>query len=185
MIPSIDTRLASMASAVSGVIAPALGTTNPFASEQAALLVGHLQVMRVQQGAAEEFEHLDYNRTRAFARELAEAAEGGPQVGAAVRETRTELDAPVPFSITEVRAAQDRLAAAIGATIAAAGVDGTEAFVASSQAIVLRQEREQSIRFRSYFAVMGYEDGSRAIPSMEQMMNEFRSRYGAPTPQAT
>jgi hypothetical protein len=180
MIPSIDTRLASMASAVSGVIAPALGTTNPFASEQAALLVGHLQVMRVQQGAAEEFEHLDYNRTRAFARELTDAAEGGAAVQAAATAVRSALDAPVPFTISQVRAAQDALAAAIGDAITAAGTDGTDAYVAASQAIVIRQERAQSIRFRSYFAVMGYEDGSRSIPPMEQMMDEFRAEYGAP-----
>jgi hypothetical protein len=180
MIPSIDTRLASMASAVAGVIAPALGTTNPFASEQAALLVGHLQVMRVQQGAAEEFEHLDYNRTRAFARELADAADGGAAVQAAATAVRSALDAPVPFTITQVRAAQDALAAAIGALVTAAGEDGTDAFLAASSAIVIRQERAQSIRFRSYFAVMGYEDGSRPIPPMEQMMDEFRAEYGAP-----
>jgi hypothetical protein len=180
MIPSIDTRLASMASAVSGVIGPALGTTNPFASEQATLLVGHLQVMRVQQGAAEEFEHLDYNRTRAFARELADAAEGGAAVQAAATAVRLTLDAPVPFTITQVRAAQDVIAAAIGGLVTAAGEDGTDAYVATSSAIVTRQERAQSIRFRSYFAVMGYEDGSRPIPPMEQMMDEFRAEYGAP-----
>ena len=182
MIPSIDTRLASMASAVSGVIAPALGDSNPFASEQAALLVGHLQVLRVQQGASEEFEHLDYNRTRAFARELADAADGGPQVQAAAQAIRDALNAPVPFTITQIRAAQDVLAAAIGDAITAAGTDGTADYIAASQRIVIAQERAQSIRYRSYFAVMGYEDGSRPIPPLEEMMAEFRSAYGATVP---
>jgi hypothetical protein len=179
MIPSIDTRLASMASAVSGVIAPALGTTNSFASEQAALLVGHLQVMRVQQSAAEEFEQLDYNRTRAFARELAEAADGGAEVRAAAAAVTALLDAPVPFTISQVRAAQDSLAAAISALVKSGGADGTPDYVQASTRIVIAYERPQSIRFRSYFAVMGYEDGSRPIPPMDEMMDEFRGAYGA------
>ena len=30
----------------------------------------------------------------------------------------------------------------------------------------------------TYFAVMGYEDGSRPIPPVGQMMDDFRAEYG-------
>lgn len=179
MIPSVDTRLATMASSVTGVIAPALAGANPFAEEQAALLVGHLQVLRGQQPVLDEFEQLEHNRTRAFARDLLEVVDGGEHVDAAASALRAALEAPVPFTMVAVRAAQDELTAAITTLVEADGADGTEASVAASTAVVLRYEHPHSLRLRSYFAAMGYEGaGSTDVPALDDMMTEFRASYG-------
>lgn len=180
MIPSVDTRLASMASSVNGVIAPALAGTDPFAEEQAALLVGHLQVLRGQQPITDEFEQLEHNRTRALARELLAAVDGGDRVRAAATALREVLEGPVPFTTTALRAAQDALAAAITTLVEADGVDGSEASVAASTAIVLAYERPHSLRLRSYFAAMGYESGSVTVPAPDEMMDEFRRTHARP-----
>ena len=178
MIPSVDTRLASMASSLTGVIAPALTGTDPFAEEQAALLVGHLRVLRGHQAVVDEFEQLEYNRTRAFARDLLGAVDGGDQVRAAAATLRGRLEGPVPYTMTALRREQDELAAAITRLIEADGIDGTETSVAASTAVVLAYEQPHSLRLRSYFSAMGYESGSTAVPALDDMMNEFRSRYG-------
>jgi hypothetical protein len=184
MIPSIDTRLASMLSTLAGVIAPALGSDQPFASEQAGLLMAHLGLLRAQEPMTEEFEQLDYNRSRAFARELvasvddARAEKNGAATRTAASELRKLLEGPVPFSQTSLRAAQDSFATRICALLEAVGTDGSPATNHATEEITLRYELAQSIRYRSYFSMMGYENGSREIPAPEAMMAEFRKAYG-------
>ncbi len=111
MIPSIDTRLASMISTLSGVIAPALGSSNPFAAEQAGLLMAHLGLLRAQEPFTAEFEQLDYNRNRAFAQDLLAAVtdDSGKDTKAAAAALRQLLDAPVPFSLSALRARAGRV----------------------------------------------------------------------------
>lgn len=179
MIPSIDTRLASMLSTLNGVIRPALGAGQPFAAEQAHLLMAHIGLLRAQEPMAEEFEQLDYNRTRAFVQDLLDGAAGGSETTAAAAALKKLLAAPVPFSMTAIRAAQDTFAAGIGALIEAIGKDGTEAAMTASARSTIEHERVQSLRYRSYFSMMGYEDGSRDIAKPEAMMAEFRAAHGA------
>ena len=180
MIPSVDTRLATMVSSMTGVIAPRLAGTDPFAEEQAALLVGHLQVLRGQQPIVDEFEQLEHNRTRALARELLDAVAGveGPETAAAVEALRGLLEGPVPFTMAAVRDAQDRLTAAISELVRADGVDGTEETVAATTRIVLAYEQPHSLRLRSYFSAMGYESGESVVPPLEAMMEDFRALFG-------
>lgn len=173
MIPSIDTRLSSMISAMTQVVGPAVAG-NPFAAEQAALVTAHLQVMRAEEPRAQEFERLDYNRLRSYAARLAAVAEGGTAVDDASRRIRDTLSRDVPFTILEVRAAHDDLAGAVGALIEAAGSDGTAQFVDESQTIVLAEERANAVRHRSYFKLMGYETGVVEIPDPDAMLTDFR-----------
>lgn len=178
MIPSTDTRLFSMIGAMTGVVIPALDASNGFAKEQAALVVGHLQVLRSQQPVADEFEQLDYNRSRSLARDLLGQAEGGTEVTAAAERLRAVLEGPTPFTMDQLRRAQDELASTIAELITAGGVDGTAAFVGASTRTVLDQERRHAVRLRSFFSMMGYEDGSSSISTLDEMMNEFRAAYG-------
>ena len=177
MIPSVDVRLATMASSVTGVISPALAGRNPFAEEQAALLVGHLHVLRGQEAIVDEFEQLEHNRTRALARDLLDAVGDGGQVGSAAAALRALLEGPVPFTMSALRAAQDELTAAITELVRADGVDGTAASNAATTGIVLSYERPHSLRLRSYFAAMGYESGETAVPALDDMMDEFRRTH--------
>ena len=174
MIPSVDTRLASISSAITGAILPALADSNPFATEQAQLAAGHLMVLRAQQPYAEEFERLDYNALRAFAREMAQAAEGGSQTEAASAAIGEQLAGPVPFSLDEIRAAHDALAAAICVLVAEVGRDGSDAALERTQAIGIAHERDNAARYRSWFASMGYEDGRFPIQELPELMADFR-----------
>lgn len=179
MIPSVDTRLASISSAVTGAILPALGDTNPFATEQAQLAAGHLMVLRAQEPFAEEFERLDYNRLRACARELADAGDGGESTDRAVAAVREHLEGPIPYSLAEIRTAHDRLAAAVCVLLATIGRDGSEAALERTDAIAIRCERDNAARYRSWFGLMGYEDGSFPTQELPDLMSEFRAAYGS------
>lgn len=81
MIVSVDTRLASMISALGGAVLPAVGD-NAFVTEQAQLVVGHLQVLRAQGEYSEEYEVLEHRYLRRLATDVAEHAEGGPRTTA-------------------------------------------------------------------------------------------------------
>ena len=177
MIPSSDTRLASMIDAMTGVIMPALESSNAFAQEQAALVLGHLQVLRAQQPMADEFERLDYTRSRALADELLAHAAGGAAVTEAAGALRRIFVEPSPASLDQLRRAQDRIAAGIADLITAGGVDGTGEFVNASTAAVIENERAHALRMRSFFSIMGYEDGSTPVPAPADMMIEFRATY--------
>lgn len=179
MIPSTDTRLVSMIDAMTGVIIPALDSGNAFAREQAALVVGHLQALRAQQPVADEFERLDHNRSRALADELLAHADGGAEVARAAKQLRGRLEGPAPFTMEQLRRAQDVLTSSICDLITAGGVDGTEEFVAASTRTVLDHERRHALRLRSFFSMMGYEDGSVPVPTLDEMMAEFRAAHGA------
>ena len=179
MIPSVDTRLASISSAITGAILPALGDTNPFATEQAQLAAGHLMVLRAQEPYAEEFERLDYNALRAFAHKMAQAADGGERTEAASAAIGEHLAGPVPFSLTEIRAAHDALATAVCVLIAEVGRDGSEGALDRTQAIAIGHERESAARYRSWFGLMGYEDGRFPIQEVDALMLDFRNAQGA------
>ena len=181
MIPSVDTRLASVSSALTGAILPALADSNPFATEQGQLAAGHLMVLRAQEPYAEEFERLDLNRLRACARELAQASDGAEETAAAVRGVRERLEGPVPYSVAEIRTAHDALAATVCELIAAVGRDGSQTALEQTQAIGTRYERESAARYRSWFALMGYEDGTFPIQQLPELMSDFREAHGAAT----
>lgn len=176
MIVSEEVRLTSMISALTGTIVPALGD-NSFAAEQAALVVGHLQVLRAHLDYSDEYEALEYAQALQLGHALVALSEGGAKtVGAAAR-LQSELDTPVPSNIREIREADRRVSTAVADLIEAQGQDGSSACIQQSTRTVLRHEHTQSIRDRSYFAPFGYEDGARPIPSMDAMMDDFRSHY--------
>jgi hypothetical protein len=185
MIPSTETRLASMASAMTGAVLPALGKAHPFATEQAQLVAGHLAVLKAQEPYADEFERLDYNRLRVFAVELLAASSGGPRTDQASAALRDLLAGPVPYTITEIRAAHDKMSAAIGGLIAQVGIDGTEESLRASDEVGLRHERENALRYRAYFAAMGYEDGTVPMPDLPTLMADFRDALASVGPAVT
>ena len=176
MIVSVDIRIASMLSALSGTIIPALENTG-FVAEQAQLLAGHLQALRTQAEFSDEYETLEHRYIRQLAQGLIEAAEGGPQTTKAVTRLRALLGKDEPVGIAAVREEHRALCAAVADYVAAEGEDGTDESVARTTRIVLRAEHEQSLRDRSFFSSFGYEDGSVDIQPIDQMMAEFRSKF--------
>jgi hypothetical protein len=176
MIVSVDTRLASMISAMTGAVLPAVAG-DAFAGEQAQLLAGHLQVLRAQAPFSDEFERLEHRHTRGLARDLTDAAEGGPRTVRSVEGLRALLDRGMPAEIADVRAAQHELTAGLEEFVAAEGDDGTEASVARSTRLITRAEYQQSLRDRSFFGPFGYEDSPDSVAPIPDMMAQFRSEF--------
>jgi hypothetical protein len=176
VIVSVDTRLASMLSAMTGAILPVVGD-NAFVTEQAQLVAGHLQVLRAQGEHSEEFELLEHRYMRALAADLAEGAEGGSRTAEAATRVRGLLDRGEPDRVGAIREAHQELCTAVTDFIAAEGADGTDASIDRSTRLVLRAEHEQSLRDRAFCAPFGYEDGSVEIAPIDRMMSEFRARF--------
>ncbi|MBK0870344.1 hypothetical protein INP57_26395 [Saccharopolyspora sp. HNM0986] len=176
MIVSVDIRLASMISALSNVIAPAV-ETNAFATEQAQLVAGHLQALQAQREHSAEYERLEHRYLRHLAADVVLGTEGGPRTSEAAGRLGELLDSPEPVGLSDLRAAHAALATAVADFVAAEGEDGTDESVARSTRSIVRAEHAQSLRDRSFFKPFGYEDGSVDVEPIDQMMDGFRNKY--------
>lgn len=176
MIVSVDLRLASVISALSGVIGPAV-ETSAFATEQVQVVAGHVQALRKQADHSEEYERLEYRYLRHLATDVVGGAEGGPRTSGAAGYLRELLATPEAAGLSDLRAAHAALGTAVADFVAAEGEDGTAESVARSTRTIVRAEHEQSLRDRSFFEPFGYEDGSVDIEPIDQMMDGFRSKY--------
>jgi hypothetical protein len=176
MIVSIDTRLASMLSAMNDAIVPAL-SDNAFAAEQAQLVTAHLQVLLLQSEYAEEYERLEYRYLRALASDIAREAEGGvrtTRAAALLNRLTTQCESS---SIRDVREAHSTLGHAIAAYIEEEGEDGSAESLQRTSRAVLRAEHAQAQRDRSFNSPFGYEDTPDAVDSIEDMMRTFRAEF--------
>ncbi|MTD12527.1 hypothetical protein GIS00_01030 [Nakamurella sp. YIM 132087] len=171
MIPSTRIRISSVSRAIESVIIPALGDDQPFALEQARLLLGHLAVLQVQDPWSAQFERLDNLLLREFARDLEGAAHGGPATTSAVGQLRSLLAEPVPLTLPEVRAAHSALGAAIRDVIRAVGEDGGDETFRTTALITIRHERAAADRYRAYFAAMGYEGPDSPLPDLPDLIS--------------
>ncbi|MDV2477080.1 hypothetical protein F8M49_20280 [Rhodococcus zopfii] len=176
MIVSTDIRLASMLSALTGTILPEIAE-HGFAREQAELLAGHLNALRVQGAFAEEFERLEFNYTRNLAREILRDSTGGEMTTAATARVQSALDEKAPTDITDIRAAQSILTSLIAELVSAQGIDGGAASVVWSTRTIVDAEHGQSLRDRSFFSPFGYESGSDEVKPIEEMMGDFRKQF--------
>jgi hypothetical protein len=177
LIPSIDIRIGSLISALSGAVGPALKDNN-FAAEQTALLVGHLQVLRQQHDFSDEFETLEYAHARRLASELLEIAPPDQASQQTADRLRRLVETPPANSMASIRACREDINAGISDLVEANGKTRNPNDNLQFASTILRYEKAQSIRSRSFFSLLGYEDGSTEIPPLEEMMNQFRIDYG-------
>ncbi|MFI7167398.1 hypothetical protein ACIBM3_33635 [Rhodococcus erythropolis] len=174
MIASVEIRINSMLSAITGTIVPAL-EGNSFATEQALLVAGHLQTLRDRLDYMDEYTRLELLHTISLARNLVDVSEGGPETTTATDAVKSTLTKGLPETIADVRTTQQALSTLIANLIEAQGRDGTSDTVNKSTLIVTTAEARQSIRDRSFFSNFGYEDGNEEIPTIASMMKDFRS----------
>ncbi|MGB3698747.1 MAG: hypothetical protein WBA05_15075 [Gordonia sp. (in: high G+C Gram-positive bacteria)] len=175
MIVSVDIRLASMMSAVTDALMPAV-QENPFAFEQAQLLAGHIQALRTQLSHSDEYERLEHEHTRRLARRLVDAASADPASTEAAEALRGIVGEPVPDQIEALRAHHRRLAESIAEFVEAQGVVGTAQAVHESTLIILESERAQSFRDRAFFASFGY-DADAGLPAVSDVLADFRATH--------
>lgn len=174
MIASVEIRINSMVSAITGTIVPAL-EGNSFATEQALLVAGHLQCLRDRLDYMDEYTRLELLHTISLARKLVDESEGGPETAAATAALKSTLSEAPTVTIADVRESQQSLSTLIATLIEAQGRDGTSDTVRTSTEIVITAETKQSIRDRSFFSNFGYEDGNDEIPTIDSMMEDFRT----------
>lgn len=170
MMPSIDDRLQSMQRALQEVILPALAPEESLAVEQAHLLLGHLAVIREQFDLALVYERAECASTEELGRQLLAQAAGGQRTLAAASALRQAADAPAPATAQHVRDRTIALSLAVEALMDASGIDGTDAFLASSAQAVITSNDRTSQRDRSWFRSMGFERGESALPPVAEIL---------------
>jgi hypothetical protein len=165
--PSVDVRLDSMIRAMTDFVMVELppGGTG---AEQAALVLGHLHVLRAQADLVGPFEEFELRHTVAEAETLASLATGGPlTVAAAARlgEVVASVDESDPAGI---RASTEAVRAGIEGLLRAHAVDGEDH--AAVHDAVLRFERILADANRSLFAAQGWESGDEELVDLPDLL---------------
>jgi hypothetical protein len=155
MNPSVDDRLASIIRSLSDIILPALPREEGLAQEQMHLVIGHLKIIQTQLDAVPAFEAEELSDARAFGLALLEGGAGGPVTAAALIVLREALDQPTGGELP--REARLRIVTAIDELIRQTAVDATEAYRARAVEILLRLQRERTLKDRKWFALMGFD----------------------------
>lgn len=175
MLPDIANRLNNLSKALESVIVPAIPDDNPFAREQAALMLGHLKMISEQWDFAYLYERGSYSNMLELAERLHRAAEGGPSTLAAGENARTLLaQSPefMPLTVNGVNGLTTALGKRVDDLIRAAYVDGSEVFRAAVFREVLSYNRLQATRERTWFKSNGLDPDSKDLGGLADMLLE-------------
>lgn len=169
MNPSLDVRIQSMIRALTDTVLPQLipGTA---AADQAALVAGHLAVIRDQIDIAVGFDRYELRLYSLLAESLIDGASGGPRTTTAVSLLTSLLTSLVSagsaHSPADVRAQVDALGSAIESLVHAVAVDGSNGAGGRVTAIVVDHERRRIAANRKLFLGMGWESDSEDLPNL-------------------
>lgn len=178
MNPTIDLRLTTMMQTMQDVVLPALAH-NGFAADQAKLMLGHLNMLRLQIDDAVYFEQLELRATQDLGSRLIAAVDGGDETQRAASELKAALVAAAAHP-REVRAARDTINGAIDTLVQAASVDGAAGFPAETHRLVIHAGAESANRNRSFFAASGFEGDGGDMPAIADMLADFERAYPNP-----
>lgn len=170
MNPSIDVRIDSMIRALTDFIVPELDPAGPGA-EQAALVTGHLLVLRGQVDIAEPFERFELRHAADEAHALLAVVQESPAAAttAAVGALRSALGASSDADLAQVRGSTERIRSAIEDVVrAAAGAD--EAVRAAVRTAVVEHERRMADANRALFLGNGWESGEVDLPDLTTLV---------------
>jgi hypothetical protein len=174
MNPASDVRIGGLIRVLEKIVVPALPAG--MAREQAALVAGHLRVLREQVDFAARYELLQLRAARSLAQELLVTARGGERTTRAADTLAEHVAAPVPADVGSVRDCYLRTIGAIEDLVHACGSDGEESMMPTINRCVLRHGRDQALREREWFGGMGFESAQRQ--SLPAMMVQFAAQYG-------
>ena len=163
MTPSIDLRLATIIRAMRDVVSPAIDRDNSLAQEQAALVIGHLQLLAVQWSRTNEYANVCLTDLAGALRAL--SPEGGPQTMHAA----TALFAALDCTAGAREARYKAVMAGADQLIRAADVDGGEEFGKQLRQAMLAFSKRQSLRDRSWFALSGFDLRPGELLSIESL----------------
>jgi hypothetical protein len=169
MNPSIDVRIDSMIRALSDFVIPELDAGGTGAG-QAALVLGHLHVLRGQVDLAGPFEKFELTTSLQLASELLAVAAGGERTESAMTGLRAAVAGASDHDPVGVRSSTETLRGNIEDLIRASAVDGDPAVSDQLQTIVLGHERGQADANRSLFAGMSWESGETDLPDLHSLL---------------
>lgn len=171
MVPSIDTRLRSVAKAIEQVIIPALPADQRLAIEQAEIAIGHLRVLETQWRFVAPITRLELRYLVELARALLGSANGGSD-----RDMICGLDAALSVDADDfeaLRSVVQQLGEAVERFIERS--DGLLSDM-GARAAILRHARLQAGLERSWFAAAGISDTAGVSDIAELLAAEGSSR---------
>jgi hypothetical protein len=152
MIPSVDDRLASVVRALTDVVLPSLPPEAGLAQEQIQLAIGHLQILRAQFDATQDFEAEETSDARALGQLLLAAGSGGLTTSAALASLKSAVNAKAT-----PRADRIAIHTAIDAVVKACSIDGSDAFRAQIGKIIVTHQTPRTLKDRKWFAPFGFD----------------------------
>ena len=172
MTPSVDTRLTAIIGTLEHLVLPALAGADPIVQEQAALALGHLRIIRMQLPHLVTYHLICLNEQLRTGRDLLACAAGGEATQGAVRALESAMaEAQDRFGDGSVaRDDRNRVAGAIEQLIIASSLDGTPAFIAASQDLLIDHGFRQSARDRAWYGPTGLDPRAASLPSIEALI---------------
>lgn len=176
MQPSIEMRLRTMMKALSEVVMPAIDPTNRMAQEQAAVVLGSMDMLREQIDFAYWYEVVDLKSLCRLAAELAEVPglESPPELASA-RDAARSLTSRTDLTLSVLRDASVALRDAISLSIEAAAEPAQPGIRTAVQRLVLDHSRDQIGRERAYVAGTKWDGFPESLQTIEASLNGARS----------
>jgi len=176
MQPGIDLRLRTMMKALADVVMPSIDPGNRMAQEQAAVILGSMQMLIEQIDYAHWYEVVDLKSLVHLAADL-ERVPGlslPVEVGAA-HETASALAGRWDVTLTELRRASAELREAICGAVEVAATQGRQEIQNAVQRLVLDQSREQLGRERAYVAGTKWDGFPESLQTIEASLQGSRN----------
>ena len=173
MLPSIEIRINNLIKSLEKTIIPAVNPDDSLALEQAALVVGHLQVLSQQWDGAYIFERGSLFQLKALALLLLAAATGeGFNMPAVTQLQEAVDDIPevLPLTVTGINPYIQALGEGVDALINASFNDASEALNREVSAYVLAYGQRQALRERSWFQGNGLDTDKQELMPIDELL---------------
>src|SRR5690606_13136655 len=168
MMPGFDVRLSSMKRALSEVIIPAIDGDSSLAQEQAALLLGHLELISQQWRKVSRYNQICLDEICQLAKQL------NPVGKEATESAAVKLKQAMAAATDDSEAAYKEIAGALENLVYAVDIDGDPDFRASLHHQILLYSQQQALRDRVWFATCGFDVNAKALPSIDEIITSHK-----------
>ncbi|MCK9502932.1 MAG: hypothetical protein M0Q95_01950 [Porticoccaceae bacterium] len=165
MTPGFDVRLSSMKRALSEVIIPAIDSDSSLAQEQAALLLGHLELISQQWRNVSRYNQICLDEIMALVKQIK------PVGKEATQSASLQLNEAMTAATGDSEAAYKQIAHALEQLVYAVDIDGDGDFRDSLHRQILLYSQQQALRDRVWFAACGFDVNAKALPSIDEIIS--------------
>ncbi|WP_295214498.1 hypothetical protein [uncultured Brevundimonas sp.] len=171
VVPSIETRLKSIAKALEQVVVPALPSDQRLAIEQAEIAIGHLRVLEAQWRYVLPAARLELAYLMELANDLLTSDDGGVQNELAAALNAAQSVDPQDFEALRTETL------ALGAVVERL-IEGGDAGVSSpvARTAILNHAARQSRLERSWFAAAGISNAE-GVPAIRELLAAEKSAF--------